>query len=140
MHIEKNQVVPFEFGGAKDDTVVYSMLQDLTTPGGSIADVGDEPLSVLITQPVDGDVFTEGESVTIRTKISGIDKSDSISVQIVANDKIIGKLSPSSSELLWKDPPAGKYDIVAVVRDAKGVVVLRSGPADFEVRADNGRR
>lgn len=140
MHIEKNQAVPFEFDGAKDDTIVYSMLQNLTTPGGSIADIDEEPLSVLITQPVDGDVFRTGDAVTIRAKITGIDNRDDISVQIVAGNKVIGKLSPSSSELLWKDPPAGKYDIVAVVRDAKGTVVLRSGPADFEVRADKGRK
>jgi hypothetical protein len=140
MHIEKNQTVPFVFDGAKDDTVVYKMLQNLTTPGASIADIAEEPLSIVITQPVDGDVFVAGEAVTIRAKITGIEHSDEISVQIVAADRVIGKLAPPSWEFFWKDPDAGKYDIVAVVRDQKGVVVLRSGPADFEVRADSGRR
>lgn len=138
MHIEKNQTVPFEFDGANDDTAVYHMLQDLTTPGGNIADVGEEPLSVLITQPVDGDVFASGEAVMIRTRITGI-ASDEISLQVVAGKKVIGTLAAPPWELLWKDPPAGKHDISAVVRDAKGVVVLRSGLVDFEVNADSDR-
>jgi hypothetical protein len=134
MHQEKNQAVPFEFDGAKDDTIVYHMLQKLTTPGGTIADIQEEPLSVLITNPVDGDVFARGEAVTIRAKITGIENSDEIDVQFFAGDKAIGELTSPPWEYLWKNPPAGKYDVVATVRDSKGLQILRSGKVDFEVR------
>lgn len=134
MHQEKNQAVPFEFDGAKDDTIVYHMLQDLTTPGGTIAGIQEEPLSVLITSPVDGDVFARGEAVTIHAKITGIENSDEIDVQVFAGDKVIGEITSPPWELLWKNPPAGKYDVMAIVRDSKGLEVLRSGLVDFEVR------
>lgn len=135
MHMEKNQVVPFEFDGAQDDTIVYGMLRDLTTPGGTISDIEEEPLSVLITQPIDGDVFARREAVTIRAKVGGFQNSDDIDVHFLAGDSLIGKLSSPPWEIVWTNPPAGKYDVMAIVRDSKGLAVLRSGLVDFEVRA-----
>jgi hypothetical protein len=138
MHLEKNQAIPFEFDGAQDDTIVYRMLRDLTTPGGTISDIEEEPLSVLITQPIDGDVFARNDKVTMRAKLTGFTNSDEIDVLFFAGDSLIGQRSTPPWEIVWKNPPAGKYYVMAIVRDSKGLAVLRSGLVDFEVRAFSG--
>lgn len=136
MQVKKNQMVPFEFNGAGDDTLVYRMLEHLTAPGGSIDDIPATMLSVLITNPTDGDVFTSGDPVTIRAVITGIPDSTEVEVRFFAANKMIGKCSATPWEFAWKDAPAGKYNVMAVVLDAEGRKLLRSRPVDFEVRSE----
>lgn len=135
MQVKKNQMVPFEFDGADDDTLVYQMLENLTTPGRSIDDIPVTLLSVLITDPTDGDVFPFGDPVTLRAVITGIPDATGVEVRFFAANKMIGKCT-APWEFTWKDVPAGKYDVVAVVHDAEGRKILLSRPVDFEVRPE----
>ena len=135
MHQEKNQAVPFEFDGAKDDSMVYRMIKNLTTPGKTIDGIAENAISVLITHPVDGDVFAAGKEVTIRAQLTGIKNSAEVDVQFFADDKVIGKLSSPPWEFVWKNPPVGVHNVMAIVRDRKGLKLLQSGLADFEVRS-----
>lgn len=134
MHIEKNQSAPFEFDGADDDTLVYRMFARLTTPGESVDDIPVEQFSVFVTHPVDGDVFELGDSITVRAEVTGIDDIDRIDVQFFAGDQLIGERTSVPWEITWKNPPVGKYDVMAVVKGEKKEEIMRSGIADFEVR------
>jgi hypothetical protein len=134
MQMKKNQAVPFEFEGAADDTVVYKMLSRLATPGEQMSDIPSEQFSVLITQPVDGDVFPLGTSVIIRAAVEGIENDEGLAVHFFAEDSLIGKSTTAPWEITWQNPPAGKYNVMAVVHGAKREEIMRSGSADFEVR------
>jgi hypothetical protein len=134
MHAKKNQNVPFEFDGAADDTLVYKMLQRLTTPGQSIDDIQTGLLSVVITEPIDGDVFASGKTIAIRAVVTGAEHRDGIEVHFFAGDTLIGKDASAPWEIAWTNTAAGKYYVRAVVQDSLGRQLQRSGPVDFEVR------
>lgn len=134
MHSEKNQSVPFEFDGAADDSVVYRMLTRLTSPGESIEEVPSEQLSVLITEPKDGDIFASGSTLTIRAAATGVEGVRKPEVHFFAEDRLIGKSISAPWEISWENVPAGKYHVVAVVQDANGQELMRSRLVDFEVK------
>lgn len=133
MHLEKNQFVPFEFEGARDDTLVYRMLARLTTPGARIDDIDATPFSVLITDPIDGDVFRSGETISIRSEVAGIEDTTGLQMQFFSNDKLIGKRTSAPWVFAWENAPKGKHDLMVILRGAKGEEVLRSGIVDIEV-------
>ena len=133
MHIKKNQSAPFGFDGANDDAIVYQRLKELTTSGGSIEEIPSEPLSVLITDPLDGDVFDAGEAITLRANVSGFEGTDEMEVHFVVNGKLVGKGTKAPWEISWEDADAGKYDVMAAVKSPEGAMLLRSIPVDFEV-------
>jgi hypothetical protein len=136
MHAVKNQSVPFEFEGAADDTAVYRMLQRLSTPGISIDAMPGQQRSVIITSPVDGDVFGPGKNIPIRATLTAIDSLEGLVVHFFANGKEIGSRADAPWEMRWDNAPPGKYVVMAIVKDTTGAEILRSGPADFEIRSE----
>lgn len=136
MHSEKNQDIPFEFDGADDDPVVYRMMQRLTTPGESVDNISSDQLSVLITAPKDGDIFTSGSDIAIRAAITGIEDRWGVEVHFFAEDQMIGKSTISPWEIAWENVPSGIHHLVAVVMDSTGKEILRSRPVDIEVKQE----
>ena len=134
MAMAKNQSVPFQFEGAADDTVVYSMLRRLATPGEQISAIPSAEFSVVITQPVDGDVFASGAPVVIRAALEGIESDEGLEVRFFAGDSLIGNSTSAPWQIILDNPPAGKYNVMAAVHGAKREEIMRSGFADFEVR------
>jgi hypothetical protein len=134
MHARKNQSVPFQFDGAADDTVVYRMLRRLSTPGASLDEISDEQRFVVITSPVDGDVFPQGKPIRIRAALTGMDTLHAVEVYFFAGEQEIGKRLQPPWETTWKNPAPGKYNVMAIVKDSSGAELMRSGLADFEVK------
>lgn len=73
--------------------------------------------------------------MTIRAVVTGVEDTDGIEVHFLAEDRLIGKSTSAPWEIVWKNPPAGKYNVMAIVQGPKGQEFLRSGLADFEVRS-----
>ncbi|HSI78761.1 MAG TPA: hypothetical protein VK957_22900, partial [Lunatimonas sp.] len=61
-----NQHIPFEFKGEADDPEVYNMFKSMSTPGYQLDRVLLEQPSVTIVYPNDGNVFKEGNPLTIK--------------------------------------------------------------------------
>lgn len=133
MHAEKNQAVPFRFEGARDDTIVYQMLESLSTPGASIAEIAARPFSVLVTAPKDGDVFPSGKPIAFHATIHGLEDQEGVEVSFLLEEKVIGKAAASPFEFVWKDATPGNYSVRAVLQTSRGWQLLRSRPVDFEV-------
>lgn len=136
MHSEKNQSYPFEFEGAADDSLVYRMLARLTGKGASIDEIPIRSLSVVITEPKDGDTFLSGQDLTFRAVATGLEEKDSPSVHFFVADQLIGSSDSSPWECVWKNALPGKHKVVAVVLEANGQELLRSRQVDFEVRPE----
>lgn len=136
MHMEKNQYAPFEFDGAADDSVVYHTLSSLTSPGESIDRNSDDQLSVLITEPKDGDIFPPGSALTIRTVVTGIEGIVGPEIHVYDGDQFIGKSTSFPWEVTWERVSDSKHRLTAVVRNADGQEVIRSRLVDFEVTSD----
>ncbi len=134
MHSEKNQFFPFEFDGADDDLVIYEMFSHLTTPRASIDGISSDQLSVLITAPKDGDIFTPGTHLTIEAAITGVKDMTGVKVHFYAGDELIGKRTTAPWEVTWNNTPLGEYNLKAVVLDSRGKAFMQSRLVDFEVQ------
>jgi hypothetical protein len=136
MHSEKNQDIPFEFDGADDDPLVYRMINRLTTPGESVDDLSADQLSVLITAPKDGDIFTSGSDITMKAALTGVEDREGVEVHFFAEDKMIGKSTTSPWEIIWENITPGEYHLMAIVVDSQGKELIRSRLVDVEVKSE----
>jgi hypothetical protein len=76
----------------------------------------------------------EGEARTLRAMIYFEKHKRYGSVHFFAEDSLIGRSTSAPWEITWQNPPAGKYNVMAVVHGPKREEIMRSGSADFEVR------
>ena len=111
-------------------------MQRLSTPGVSIDAMPGQQKFVIITSPVDGDVFGAGKSISLRATLTGIDTLEGLVVHFFANGKEIGSRAHAPWEMRWENAPPGKYNVMAIVNDTSGAEILHSGPADFEIRSE----
>ena len=133
IHIKKNQNMPFEFDGAKDDTLVYEMMKTLTTPSAEVGDLRDTSISILITTPKDGDIYKEGDTLAIQAITLGLEAVPGVEVRLFANEKLIGKAATEPWGIVWKNLPAGNHNVAAVIYNKNGKPYKRSRPVDIKV-------
>ena len=134
MQSGQNQDAPFRFEGAADDSLVYEMISKLTTPGVEIDQSQSTEMSVLITEPKDGDIYATDETITIKAALSGLEAFSDLEVHFRNGKQLLGKSETDPWTFNWENIPAGKYEIEAMVRDQEGQEVVRSRKVDIEVR------
>ncbi|MFA6839114.1 MAG: cellulase family glycosylhydrolase [Dysgonamonadaceae bacterium] len=66
MNYSVNQKAPFRFKGIADDSVVYKMFKNVSSPGFQIDLHSMKIPSNKITSPNDGDIFNVGEKIIIK--------------------------------------------------------------------------
>lgn len=135
MNIKRNQEVPFEFLGTNDDSSVYQMFRNVTTPRFKIDPESLKQTSVTITYPNDGMVFRKGQSVNIRLSHLYPDKSIPYSIEILANN---GQLALVDNKLQasWQPDQTGVFVLEAVVKNEKGKELYRSSKVDIIVQPE----
>ncbi|WP_158856492.1 hypothetical protein [Lunatibacter salilacus] len=127
-----NQHIPFEFKGESDDPEVYNMFKSMSTPGYQLDRAMLEQASVTIVYPNDGNVFKEGNPLTIKFSHLFQDTTTISKLVLMANDKQI-PLENNRKSLEWKPEAAGAYYLRIVVYDEQGEVMYQSAPVDIEV-------
>jgi len=127
-----NQHIPFEFKGEADDPEVYKMFKSMSTPGYQLDRGLLEQPSVTIIYPNDGNVFIEGNPLTIKFSHLFQDTTTISKLVLVANDKQI-PLESNRKTLEWKPEAAGPDYLRIIVYDEEGEVMYQSAPVDIEV-------
>lgn len=136
MHLDKNQFAPFRFEGAADDPAVYRMLARLGRPGAAIDSLSGDLLSVLITRPRDGDIFSEGAPLRVQAVLTGADTVSGPEVHFFADSLLIGTISSAPWEITWQADrlSPGVHRLTAVLKDGRGREIFRSRAVDIEIR------
>jgi len=89
------------------------------------------PPVVSISNPTNGQRFIEGDNVSITAQANGID--DPIRrVQFYTNDVKLGEVTNSPYTLVWTNPSAGVYGVVAIATDQHGLSST-SGPVTVTI-------
>lgn len=133
MNVEKNQFIPFEFDGVEDDTLVYIMFKNVTTPGYQIDPELFNETFVMITSPNDGQVFTVGQNVRIQVSVINLPESIPCRIKILANDQPIA-LTNERLQADWSLQQPGTFVLEAVVENSEGAELYRSPKADIIVQ------
>jgi len=134
MHVDKNQLVPFEFDGVQDDPIVYAALAALTRPGGRVVQAAPAGPTVLISRPGDGAVFAAGADIRIEANIDAGGKSVG-ELRFFADDRQIGQCKTAPWSMVWRHAPAGAHNLSAVLYDADGNRLAAAPPVDIQVTA-----
>lgn len=143
MHSAKNQDAPFEFDGPADDPEVYAMLRRVTSPAGGAEALSDRPVggvSVLITEPKDGDTFATGQAIRMVAAVTVPAGTKPARVVFYANGRQVGSASSAPWKVTWKADAPGGYDLVAEVFDADGTRIARSREVDIVVSGATTQR
>jgi hypothetical protein len=134
MNIAKNQSIPFEFEGMKDDPLVYEMFKNVTVPGYQFAPELFTQTFVIITSPNDGQVFTAGQNIRIQVSLVNPPGSSSYQVEILGNNKLVSKVN-EKFQVSWVPDQTGIFVLDAVLKDDEGKELYRSPKADIIVQA-----
>jgi hypothetical protein len=143
MHSPVNQHAPFVFGGPADDPAVYAAVAQLTSaPTRGEPSAGTEPDApfILISSPIDGQMFEAGDTVTIVVNVRGQPSAPAVvRVEVFAGDVHVGDAASAPWEVVWRNALPGSWDLTAVAHDATGRSV-KSSPVDIVVRPRPDRR
>ena len=135
MSIKSNQNIPFVFLGTADDTSVYKMFWDLTTPGFRIDYESLKQTSITIIYPNDGMEFRSGQSIEIKLSHLYPDQSAPYSIEILANNQKVGMVG-EKLQATWILNKPGIFILEAIVKDNEGKELYRSPKVDIIVKAD----
>ena len=138
MHSRKNQHVPFEFEGVKDDPHVYKMMKNVTTTGYIIDQSAIKQASVNIINPIDGDIFNLSQAVNIRLMHSFPDIEKKYIYEIIVDGMQVGVLSNNENRFSWKPQEPGIYYLEVIAKDVEGKELYRSPKVDIIVKNNNG--
>lgn len=134
MHSRQNQNMPFKFDGFKDDSVTYSRMRNLTTPGYVIDNSSVMLSSVIITYPNDGDIFKKDQALNMRFSFLSPDTANKSIIRIFANNKEAGIAGPGQKQYRLVLKETGIVYLNIVVTDEKGIEILRSPKVDVIVK------
>jgi hypothetical protein len=115
---DQNQAAPFEFDGAADDPTIYSKIHELTG-GGPKAPLAVK-LSVVVTEPHDGQSFVLGQPVKLTASPTAPSGGTVSRVEFYANSQWIGERTASPWSVQWTPPAVGVYNLKARAYDNKG--------------------
>lgn len=130
MNSAKNQNVPFEFEGIRDDPVVYKMFKNVTTSEYQIDPAIFNQTFVLITSPNDGQVFTVGKNVPIQVSLVNPPDSVPFHVDIMVDNKLFA-IANDKFQANWTVGQAGSFILEAIVRTGNGKELYRSPQVDI---------
>ncbi|MDR7131761.1 hypothetical protein J2X69_004126 [Algoriphagus sp. 4150] len=83
------------------------------------------PPSILILEPVNEQVFLEGDEILIKTEAS--DPEEKLSkVEFYYGGELIGEVSVAPFELVWNNAPLGSHELMAKVFDEGGLTAESS--------------
>lgn len=133
MNSSINQKIPFRFMGGVDDTVVYKMFKNVSSPGFQIDLEAMKTSSVIITYPNDGDIFNVGENIEVRISNFHPDKSIDYSIQLFVNDQPV-MAAGKNLQVNWQSDKFGTYLLQAVVKDTSGIELYRSAKVDIIIK------
>lgn len=132
MNYPVNQKAPFRFMGVADDTVVYKMFKNVSSPGFQIHEM-PKASSIIITSPNDGDIFNVDENIEVRISNLYPDKSIGYSIQLFVNKQTVIDAG-SSLQVNWRSDKSGTYSLQAVVKDVSGVELYRSAKVEIIIK------
>ncbi len=133
MNSAKNQNIPFEFAGVEDDTLVYIMFKNVTTPGYQIDPGLFNQTFVMITSPNDGQVFTVRQNVRIQISVINPPESVPYHIEILANNEPVSQ-TDENLQANWLVARAGVFVLEAVIKNSEGAELCRSPKADIIVQ------
>jgi hypothetical protein len=134
MHSRKNQTIPFDFEGVKDDTAVYGMMKKLSSPGFNIDKDALTEHSIIITTPNDGDIFGNGKRITVRFSFLTSDDPGKNIIKIFGNQKELGVVGENLRQFSFEPAETGIIYLEAVVYDKEGNEKLRSPRVDIIIK------
>ncbi|MDD4109463.1 MAG: cellulase family glycosylhydrolase [Prolixibacteraceae bacterium] len=138
MNSAVNQYYPFKFSGVEDDTFVYNMFRDVTTPGFKIDTESLKQTSIIITSPNDGDIFNPGQNITVKLSHLYPDDSQPYIIELYVNNIPIALINNKLPLMLqWKPESSGTFILEAVVKNDDGEERYRSPKVDIIVKTDN---
>ncbi len=97
---------------------------------------GNQPPQITITDPSDGALFQEGESILITADATDPDGSIS-HITFFAGADSLGQLASPPYRILWQPASPGPYIITAVAVDNEAAET-RSGPVNIRVQSEIG--
>ena len=128
-----NQKAPFRFMGEADDTIVYRMFKNVSSPGFQIELESLQTPSVTVIYPNDGDIFNIGETIEVRISFPYPSKSMDYSILLFVNNQS-WKDAGKASQISWKPVKVGNYILEAVIADSSGNELYRSAKVDIIVK------
>jgi len=91
----------------------------------------NNPPSVILTNPVNGAVFSVSNAITLKASASDTDGSPS-KVEFFADDNLIGSVTNGPFSLIWSNVPVGVHVLTARVTDNVGLTGV-SAPVSLSV-------
>jgi hypothetical protein len=132
MNSAKNQNVPFEFEGADDDSEVYKMFRNATTPGFQFDEEMFNQPFLIVTSPNDGNVFNTGQN--IRILVSVVNPPDeTYIIKVLANNQEIAEAN-ERHQATWNGQQTGVFFLEAVMQDKNGKELLRSPKTEIIIQ------
>jgi len=135
MNSPKNQNIPFEFDGTKDDPEVFNMYKNVTTPGYQINSEIASRTFVMITAPNDGQVFYTGQNLPIRVSLVNPPDSVQYYVEILANDEPVARTN-ENFQANWLTQNPGTFFLKAVIKNKEGKELFYSPRAEIIVQSE----
>ncbi|WP_026968711.1 Ig-like domain-containing protein [Algoriphagus terrigena] len=87
----------------------------------------NQPPTINIVEPIDGQIFERGENILIKTQPN--DPENSIEhVEFFYNEQIFAIVTEAPYEFNWINPPAGTYTLKTKVFDADGLTAESTRP------------
>ncbi|WP_139352770.1 Ig-like domain-containing protein [Algoriphagus sp. A40] len=126
---------PFEFNWISPAVGAYALIAKVYDGIGQTAESEvisivvqeNQPPTITIIEPVDGQAFNLGDDVLIKT--NPIDPENEIDhVEFFYNEQIFAIVTEAPYEFNWINPPAGTYTLKTKVFDAKGLTAESARP------------
>lgn len=133
MNNRQNQYMPFLFEGNKDDTTVYNMYRNVTTPEYKMDENEFKLPCIIITSPKDGDILRKGQSIPVIFSYLYPDTARKSIIKIFRNAKEAGTLEPGKNRVSILLDGTGTMNLEILEFDLQGIELLRSKKVDIIV-------
>ncbi|WP_159439217.1 Ig-like domain-containing protein [Algoriphagus halophilus] len=126
---------PYEFNWESPPAGTYTLKTKVFDGGGLTAEstrpvvtvLDNQPPTITIEEPVDGQTFNLGEDILIRT--NPVDPEGDIDhVEFFYNEQIFAIVTEAPYEFNWESPPAGTYTLKTKVFDGGGLTAESTRP------------